>query len=329
MANKQHKQHDTGYKELFSYPEFVEQLIEGFAPTEIAELMDFSTLKNHSGNYITPLFEEKFEDVVWSVEVTWEGVTQRVFLYILLEFQSAVDRTMPIRLMHYVACFYDHLLKNGTTTPHKGLPPILPIVLYNGSENWTARQDIYDMVHPEPPAFMQVYQPHLRYYLIDEGRYTDEELGLRQSPLSGVFGVENAGHSWENLQQAVDRVVAIIQADPNKERIDRIITRWLKRHLQRVAPKARLDLDQLNSLVEDRDMLAENLENLVKKEQLEGEQRGRLGEARDNLRAQLSFKFGEVPGWVENRVDQADHEQLKVWSRDILFASSLDEMFKH
>jgi len=67
--------HDTGYKELFSYPEFVQQLVEGFAPSEIAQLMDFSTLKNHSGNYITPLFEEKFEDVVWSVEVTWEGVT--------------------------------------------------------------------------------------------------------------------------------------------------------------------------------------------------------------------------------------------------------------
>ena len=53
--------HDTGYKELFSYPEFVQQLIEGFAPSEISGLMDFSTLQNHSGNYITPLFEEKFE----------------------------------------------------------------------------------------------------------------------------------------------------------------------------------------------------------------------------------------------------------------------------
>lgn len=103
--------HDTGYKELFSYPEFVQQLIEGCAPAEIAQLMDFSTLKNHSGNYITPLFEEKFEDVVWSVEVTWQGVTQRVFLYILLEFQSSVDRTLPIRLMHYVACFYSELIK--------------------------------------------------------------------------------------------------------------------------------------------------------------------------------------------------------------------------
>ena len=79
--------HDTGYKELFSHPEFVQQLVEGFAPPEIAGLMDFSTLQIHSGNYITPLFEEKFEDVVW----------------------------------------------------------------------------------PEPPAFLQVYRPHLRYYLVDQG----------------------------------------------------------------------------------------------------------------------------------------------------------------
>ena len=267
MADTTHKQHDTGYKELFSYPEFVQQLIEGFAPAEMAELMDFSTLKNHSGNYITPLFEEKFEDVVWSVEVTWQGVTQQVFLYILLEFQSRVDRTMPIRLMHYVACFYDHLLKNGTTTPHKGLPPVLPIVLYNGSERWTARQDIYDMVHPEPPAFLQVYQPHLRYYLVDEGRYTDEELNLRQIPLSGVFSIENASMDRKGLQQAVDRIVAIIQADPHKERIDKIITRWLKRHLQRLG--AEVNLDQLNSLVEDKDMLAENLENWAQQERRE------------------------------------------------------------
>jgi predicted transposase/invertase (TIGR01784 family) len=264
--------HDTGYKELFSYPEFVQQLVEGFAPTEIAQLMDFSTLKNHSGNYITPLFEEKFEDVVWSVEVTWEGVTQQIFLYILLEFQSKVDSTMPLRLLHYVACFYDHLLKSQKTTPRQGLPPVFPMVLYNGSQRWSARQDIYDMVQPEPPEFLRAYQPHLRYYLIDEGRCTEEELINKKTLLSGVFGVENAGHSWEALQQAVDRVVKIIEADPNKERVDRIITRWIKRHLSRLG--AEVGLERLNSLVEDRDMLAENLENLVKKERLEGIQEG-------------------------------------------------------
>lgn len=81
------------------------------------------------------------------------------------------------------------------------------------------------------------------------------------------------GQSWEALQRAVDRVVVIIRAVPNKQRIDRIITRWLKRHLQWLG--AELDLAQLNSLVEDKDMLAENLENLVKKERQEGRKEGR------------------------------------------------------
>lgn len=264
--------HDTGYKEVFSYPEFVQQLIEGFMPPEIAQIMDFRTLKNHSGNYITPLFKEKFEDVVWSVEVTWEGMRQRVYLYILLEFQSKVDLAMPIRLMHYVACFYDHLLKKKEARLKEGLPPVLPIVLYNGSRPWTAKTDMYDLLQPEPPAFLRVYQPHLRYYLVEERRYTDAELSQKSTPLSGMFGIENAGDSWESLQGAVDRIVAVIQANPDKERIDRVITRWIKRHLIRLG--AEVDLERLNSLIEDKDMLAENLENLVKKERLQGEQIG-------------------------------------------------------
>ncbi|MCL7930928.1 Rpn family recombination-promoting nuclease/putative transposase [Halomonas llamarensis] len=264
--------HDTGYKELFSYPEFVQQLIEGFAPAEIAQLMDFSTLKSHSGNYITPLFEEKIDDVVWSVNVNWQGVTQEVYLYILLEFQSSVDRTMPVRLMHYAACFYSELLKQKIITPGQGLPPVFPLVLYNGSERWTVSLDLYDMITPEPPGLLQVYQPRMRYYLVDEGRYTDEQLGLVQSPLSGVFSIEKASTNRQGLQQAVDRIVAIIQADPHKERIDKIITRWLKRHLQRLG--AEVDLNQLNSLVEDKDMLAENLENWAQQERQEGERLG-------------------------------------------------------
>jgi len=265
--------HDSGYKELFSYPEFVQQLIEGFAPSEIAELMDFSTLTNHSGNYITPLFEEKFEDAVWSVQVNWQGTRQEVYLYLLLEFQSTVDGTMPIRLMHYVACFYDHLLKNQTTTPGRGLPPVFPVVVYNGSSRWTARQDIYDMVTPEPPEFLRPYQPHLRYYLVDEGAYSEVELARRHSALSGVFELEQAT-SREALQAAVSRIVGIIERDPAKDRLDKVITRWLKRHFARI--QADVDISQINSLVENQGMLAENLQHWAEKERLEGRMEGRM-----------------------------------------------------
>jgi len=63
-----------------------------------------------------------------------------------VELQSKVDSTMPLRLMHHVACFYDHLLKTRETTARQVLPPIFPMVLYNGSKRWSARQDIYEMV---------------------------------------------------------------------------------------------------------------------------------------------------------------------------------------
>jgi hypothetical protein len=136
-----HNHHDTGYKALFSHPEFVQQLIEGFAPPEIAQLMDFSTLENHSGNYPdkggTPLFQEKIEDRVWSVQVSWNGLRLRIFLYLLLEFQSTV------------------------------IYPIVPIV-------------------------------------------------------------------------------ALIQADLNKQRMDEILTRWIKRHLHYL--DAHINLGQLNCL---------------------------------------------------------------------------------
>jgi hypothetical protein len=49
-----------------------------------------------------------------------------------------------------------HLLKNKVTTPGGGLPPVFPIVLYNGSQRWTAEQDVYEMVQPKPPAFLKV-----------------------------------------------------------------------------------------------------------------------------------------------------------------------------
>jgi len=54
--------------------------------------------------------------------------------------------------------------------------------------------------------------------------------------------------------------------------IDNIITRWLKRYLQRLGATA--NLDQLTSLMEDKDMLAENLENWAQQEHQAGIEKG-------------------------------------------------------
>jgi predicted transposase YdaD len=101
-------------------------------------------------------------------------------------------------------------------------------------------------------------------------------------------------------------------------------------------------LDQLNSLVEDKDMLAENLENLVKKERLQGEQagiqrgrlegrqEGRLEGRRETLVALIELKFGPLPGWAAQRINHAESDQLDTWTKGILTAESLEVLLgKH
>jgi predicted transposase YdaD len=56
---------------------------------------------------------------------------QWLWVYVILEFQSESDVWMAVRLMQYVSLLAEQRVKEGDM-PDGRLPPILPIVLYNG-----------------------------------------------------------------------------------------------------------------------------------------------------------------------------------------------------
>ena len=314
--------HDTGYKELFSYPELVQQLIEGFIPAEIASLMDFSTLKNHNGHYITPLFEEKIEDVVWSVKLQNGENRLEVYLYILLEFQSTDDPRMALRFMHYIANFYSQLIKQNEVKSADALPPVLPIVLYNGNVRWRAPLNMLELIH-SVPDFLKPYQPKLHYYLVDEGAYSEEQLAQIDSPMSGVFTLENAKDK-QQLIVAVERITRILKNRPDKQRLDAVITRWFKRHLQRM--QLGIKLDQLNSLAEEQTMLAENLQNWLKSEVNAGRLEGKLEGYAQLISKQLKLRFPQSDVSDYGAVlSQATPERLESIAEQLLTAKTLEE----
>ncbi|MBV5334158.1 Rpn family recombination-promoting nuclease/putative transposase, partial [bacterium] len=117
--------HDIGYKFLFPHADLVRELMEVFAPPGITELLDYATLRPEPGSFITPAMKKREDDIVWSIEL--QG--QRLYLYLLLEFQSAIDKGMPVRMMQYVAALYDHLVRSKAIDLTDGLPPVLPIVI--------------------------------------------------------------------------------------------------------------------------------------------------------------------------------------------------------
>lgn len=60
---------------------------------------------------------------------------------------------MALRLLTYVGMLYQDLVRTKQLTGSGRLPPVLPIVLYNGVRAWTASQEIAELIEPVPAAW--------------------------------------------------------------------------------------------------------------------------------------------------------------------------------
>lgn len=136
------KPHDSSYKLLFSEPEMIVDLLQGFVHEPWVNTLDFSTLEKVSGSYVSDDLRSREDDVIWRVRCqdSW------IYVYLLIEFQSSIDRYMAVRLMSYMGLLYQDLIKTQKPSGDTLLPPIFPVVLYNGEKRWDAATELKDLI---------------------------------------------------------------------------------------------------------------------------------------------------------------------------------------
>ncbi len=325
--------HDTGYKELFSHPEFVEALLDGFVPHPISQMLDYRTLNSEPSHYITPLFDERLEDAVWSVQFKPDGGDQQrtLYLYILLEFQSGVDMLMPLRMLHYSASFYHQLLKENRQVRTGPLPAVFPVVLYNGSPRWTPPTHMQGMLQ-SVPAFLQPFQPQLHYHLVDVKDCLPGATRDHDNLLQLVFNIENA-MTADDMQRVARDIAEAARKHPQRERIDRVLTRWFKRFLHQ--NRITIDLDVIHQLEEIPPMLADRVDSWfeewerqgIAKGREKGREEGRIEAQQQTLEKLIRLKFGNLPEEYALRIEQAGSDELELWAERILFAEDIDSLF--
>ena len=153
--------HDASYKNFFAHPRTVADTLQA-AACDIAIHFDFATLERLPASFVTRRLGQRHTDMLWRIGIdrgSW------VYILILLEFQSTVDRRMALRMMDYTATIWRQLDKEDLG-PHGEYPFVLPIVIYNGERRWTAATDIGDLLGPFPGESLG-YRPRLRYVLIE------------------------------------------------------------------------------------------------------------------------------------------------------------------
>jgi hypothetical protein len=266
-----------------------------------------------SGSYVADNLRDRESDVIWRAR--WGR--DWLYVYLLLEFQSTVDPFMAVRVMVYLGLLYQDLIRSQNMKSDGRLPPVLPIVLYNGKAPWTAAEHVGDLIAPGP-AGLERYRPDLIYLLLDEGRYPESELAPLRNLAAAVFRVENSTDP-EALARVLDALLAWIGAPEQASLRDAFVV-WLNRVVLR-GKLPGVEFPQLNDLQEIRTMLAERATDWTQTWKQQGRQEGlaegiqkglvegvQKGEAALLLR-QLEVRFGPLSEADRARLMEADADR--------------------
>ena len=285
--------HDHSYKLLFSHQHMMADLVQGFITADWVKAVDFSTLELVSGSHMSDDLCARDDDLIWRVRRAdgW------LYIYLLLEFQSSVDQYMAVRIMAYVALLYQGLIRTGQLTPAGTLPPVVPVVLYNGRGRWTASQNVATLVESMPGG-LEIYRPRLSYLLIDEGRYTEEQLAPLHNVAAALFRLENS-RTPTDVQRVVVALVAWLH-EPAHASLRRAFTVWLRRVLL-PARLPTVSIPEVQDLGEVQTMLAERVIEWTQQWKEEGLREGRREGLQEGLAAERALltrqarrRFGEA-----------------------------------
>ena len=167
--------HDSAFKRWFDHKRMVEDLLRGFAPAAAVRDLDFDTLEPLPAEYAGDDMSRGRGDAAWRARFRGAEAGEWLYLLVLLEFQSTVDRHMAARILDYTGSMYLKLVRGGAAPPDGRLPPVLPIVLYNGERPWSAATEMRETIAAAGED-LAPFQPRQRYFLIDGHRFPMEDL---------------------------------------------------------------------------------------------------------------------------------------------------------
>ncbi|GIW80989.1 MAG: hypothetical protein KatS3mg105_2796 [Gemmatales bacterium] len=356
MAN-----HDAGYRMLFSDKRLVADLIRGFISESWVADLDLDSLEPVNASFVSERFEKRESDVIWRVRFRdhW------LYLYLLIEFQSTVDRLMALRLMVYVGLLYQRLLSEKEIKESEMLPPVVSIVLYNGTRRWTAPRDVGELIADAGHEELTRYLPRLSYFLLEEHAQDLAALAGMHNLAAIVFRLEQC-RSQEDIEAVFAELSEWASVEEHRETVLRI-GRWLeavaasgKRLIE--SPAQLQDFREYGAMLKEtveqwrkqareegyaqgvEEGLAEGMEKGIQKGLQQGIQQGihqgiqqgiqqgmakgrSEGEAEVLMRL-LNKKFGTIPEEYGRRIREADQEQLLTWADRILTAESIEDVFR-
>lgn len=306
----------------------VEQFIRDFVPAALALGLDFSRMERVNAKFHGRGGRRREGDVIWRIPTECGG---DVYLYLMLEFQSQIDWWMPVRIQVYAGLLWQQIIDEMRLKPGDRLPPVLPVVLYNGDKAWNAPTGTTELVALPAESGLWHWQPSIRYHLVDEKALPGSELERRDSLVALLFRLE-AGPGPAELVDLVDEIIGWFRQHPDYATLKQLFTEIVSYALSEQAGFANEQTAlPANDLLEMRNMVPERFKRWADEVKAQA-----VIEIRAQTRAQvlaetlsklLQRRFGELSPDVANRIQSATSEELDEWLDRAFDVASISDVF--
>jgi len=184
-AGERNRKHDESYKDILSDKyRFLHFLMKYIAKSWTANI-SADDMERVDKSFITKEYGHIDSDLIYRLKIN----DSDVYFYVLIELQSKVDFTMPFRLLRYMVALLNDIFKNTDENVRERkdfrLPAIVPIVLYDGKDSWTAA-----MTYREYTEDYGIFGDNVidfRYLLFDLNRTDEQAIAPAEGLLDVVF----------------------------------------------------------------------------------------------------------------------------------------------
>ena len=299
-----HAIHDAGYKKLFSNKTIFRELIQTFVREKWVKDLDFEQCEALDKSFVADHYKETESDLIYNVK--FRGLD--AYLFVLLEFQSSVDRFMAVRVLSYVTSFYLDYVRDNKHV--RKLPPLFLIVLYNGDRRWSASTTLSALL--QDPALLGKYTPRFQYFKVAEREYSKEELLRIRNIVSTLFLAE----AYYDRELIINECVNVFRHEDDRQAVS-LLVNWFRQLMEHGEVEAddyrelefvyhdveeakgmlitALEKERKRMRAEMRAELIEEVREEVRtEERSEGEHIGLIKGLQEGVILSLEIKFGEA-----------------------------------
>ena len=134
-----HQFPDRSAKGLIRQREHLEALLR-IVGKEIADALDFAGIEQLNRSFISDELRRQESDMIFSLPFGSPQTHPDIIVYLLIEHQSTVDRSMGLRLLSYMVQIWMEERRQWEEEKRSPgewrLTPIVPILFYTGSGEW-------------------------------------------------------------------------------------------------------------------------------------------------------------------------------------------------